>query len=194
MSLTLADKLPTTSWQRLSPTKPLWCAYPTQATLLDACKTYRAFLPFATNTALCYLSIAPKALGTFPWIWQKRVSIWLPLARTRGFSIMGAGALIFGEHCVPRPIKYGGTGTESHLVTQPTTLPESLESGTLPIPAIVSMGQGAKWYVQNHSQISQHIAQMQQLLLEGLSRVKGVAIFSKSNPSEIGRASCRERV
>ena len=137
------------------------------------------------NGALLLVDCA-QSVGYLPLDMAKKGVDMVAIGSHKGLhGIMGAGALIFGEHCVPRPIKYGGTGTESHLVTQPTTLPESLESGTLPIPAIVSMGQGAKWYVQNHHQISQHIAQMQQLLFDGLSRVKGVAIFSKPNPSGI---------
>lgn len=44
------------------------------------------------------------------------------------------GGVIIVNNRVPRPLVYGGTGTESMNPEQPTELPEHLESGTLPTP------------------------------------------------------------
>lgn len=143
-------------------------------------------------SALCHkhgallLADCAQSVGYTPLDMSKKGIDMVAIGSHKGLhGIMGAGALIFGAHCVPRPIRYGGTGTESHLVTQPATHPECLESGTLPMPAIVSMGLGLKWYVEHHRQNAQHLATMQQLLIDGLSQIDGIALYSKPNPSGI---------
>ncbi len=137
------------------------------------------------NGALLLADCA-QSVGYTPLDMQQKGVDMVAIGSHKGLhGIMGAGALIFHQRCAPRPIRYGGTGTDSHLVTQPTTLPESLESGTLPMPAIVSMQQGIKWYAQNHRQNATILKQLQSLLIEGLSQIKGVSLFSKPNDSGI---------
>lgn len=55
-------------------------------------------------------------------------------------SLMGpqGGGVLLINNRIPRPLVFGGTGTDSLLLEQPKKLPESLESGTL--PAAVSAG------------------------------------------------------
>lgn len=100
-------------------------------------------------------------------------------------AMQGAGALIFGKRCIPRPITFGGTGTESHLYYQPTTVPDCLESGTLPCPAILAMSAGIDWWLANWRQNSATVTEMQQTLQQGLQKIRGVKVYSQPNASGI---------
>ena len=68
----------------------------------------------------------------------------LTIAGHKGMlAIQGAGALLFSERVDPRPVLYGGTGSESFNPNMPDFYPDRLESGTLSYPAIVSLFEGA---------------------------------------------------
>ena len=100
-------------------------------------------------------------------------------------AMQGAGALVFGKRATVHPITFGGTGTESHLYYQPTTIPDGLESGTLPTPAIVAMGAGLNWWLKNWKENDSHVCEMQQLILNGLQGIKGTTVYSNQNKSGI---------
>ncbi|OLA45040.1 MAG: hypothetical protein BHW39_05075 [Firmicutes bacterium CAG:552_39_19] len=51
----------------------------------------------------------------------------------------GVGLLMFNEKVELMSLRKGGTGTMSANLTQPNDLPEGLESGTLPLPAIMGL-------------------------------------------------------
>ena len=94
-----------------------------------------------------------QSIGYFPLDMSKLNVDMVAVAAHKGLHAMqGAGALIFSENAIPRPINYGGTGSESHLYYQPSTIPDSLESGTLPCPAILAMNAGVDWWIKNWQQ------------------------------------------
>lgn len=107
-------------------------------------------------------------------------------------AVQGVGALIFNENAVPRPITFGGTGTESHLYYQPSTVPDSLESGTLPCPAIIGMSAGIDYWLENWKQNRQNILETQNIILEGLKNIDGVTVYSKPNYSGITSFNVRK--
>ena len=59
-------------------------------------------------------------------------------------GIQGCG-FILCRHNELRPLLFGGTGGDSERRTQPSYLPDRLEAGTLPIPAISSLLEGVKF-------------------------------------------------
>ncbi len=68
----------------------------------------------------------------------------LALAGHKGlFAMQGAAALLFSERLSPRPILFGGTGSESFDLGMPQFYPDRLEAGTLSYPAICSLFEGA---------------------------------------------------
>lgn len=85
---------------------------------------------------------AAQAAGVIP-IDMKRMNIdYLCIAAHKGlYCPMGLGILI-ARGPIKRTIIEGGTGTDSIDFVQPTTLPEMLESGTINVPAIASVGAG----------------------------------------------------
>ncbi len=58
------------------------------------------------------------------------------------YGIMGAGVLISDGLFTLNTIVEGGTGSDSLNYSQPSYLPDMLESGTLAVPAIESIGDG----------------------------------------------------
>ena len=97
-------------------------------------------------------------------------------------GIQGSGALLFSERINPRPITYGGTGSESNNLNMPDFYPDRLESGTLSYPAIVSLGEGALYLKNRVGESAQNVIKLTQILHEGLARIKGVTLYSKPNP------------
>ncbi len=97
-------------------------------------------------------------------------------------GIQGSGALLFSHRINPRPLMYGGTGSESNNLNMPDFYPDRLESGTLSYPAIVSIGEGALYLKNSMEQNSQKVIHLTRTLHEGLARIKGITLYSKPNP------------
>lgn len=56
-------------------------------------------------------------------------------------ALQGLGCLVLNRSVQVRPLRFGGTGTFSHSIMQPNGLPESLESGTLPVFSIRALSE-----------------------------------------------------
>lgn len=64
-------------------------------------------------------------------------------------GLQGVGFLVLRRNLGIRPLKYGGTGTDSYSTDQPSELPEALESGTLNSCGIRALTEGVKWTTEN---------------------------------------------
>ena len=127
-----------------------------------------------------------QSIGYFPLDMSKLNVDMVAIAAHKGLHAMqGAGALLFSERAIPRPISFGGTGSESHLFYQPSTIPDSLESGTLPCPAILAMNAGVDWWLKNWQQNRDNVVEMQTTVLQGLRSIHGVTVYSRENKSGI---------
>ena len=73
-------------------------------------------------------------------------------------GIMGSGFLVYSKRLFVNPLMYGGTGTESANPYQPNDPPESLESGTLALPAIAALEAGAIWTKKHRKNIAEKCA------------------------------------
>lgn len=132
------------------------------------------------------LADCAQSMGYFPMDMLSANVDMVAIAAHKGLHAMqGAGALIFSDNAIPRPINFGGTGTESHLYYQPSTVPDCLESGTLPCPAILAMNAGIDWWLANWRQNRDNVVHMQGILLDGLSRIRNVKVYSEPNKSGI---------
>ncbi len=56
-------------------------------------------------------------------------------------GIQGSGIIVINSD-LPKPVFYGGTGSESMSLFQPEYMPDIFESGTLPTPSIISIKDG----------------------------------------------------
>ncbi|MGN0817765.1 MAG: aminotransferase class V-fold PLP-dependent enzyme [Candidatus Coproplasma sp.] len=97
-------------------------------------------------------------------------------------AIQGSGALVFSERFNPLPISFGGTGSESFNADMPDFYPDRLEAGTLNYPSIVSLGEGITYLKTHLYENRDRTLYLTDLLLEGLSKVGGLALYSRSNP------------
>ncbi len=88
------------------------------------------------------------------------------------------GGIILVNNRLPRPLVFGGTGTESVNPEQPTDLPEHLESGTLPTPICAGM-MAAAGYIKdmNQEKIKAHKQQLTNYAYEELQSVPGIELY-----------------
>lgn len=84
-------------------------------------------------------------------------------------GVQGVGFLIFKNTIPLRPLIYGGTGTASISVYQPTEPPEAYESGTQFSAGIHGLYEGAKWSFENVGNYSKSVKALCEKLLESLS-------------------------
>ncbi|MGN0815112.1 MAG: aminotransferase class V-fold PLP-dependent enzyme [Candidatus Coproplasma sp.] len=97
-------------------------------------------------------------------------------------GIQGSGALIFSERFNPRPITFGGTGSESFNTDMPDFYPDRLEAGTINYPAVTSLGEGIAYLKTHLYENRDRVLYLTDLMLEGLSKIGGLALYSHSNP------------
>ena len=78
----------------------------------------------------------------------------------------------------PAPIIVGGTGSESFDLNQPDYLPDLLESGTLPTPAIKGMYEGMK-FIKNYGvdKIYRHKLNLVRYAVSALEELDGVMTY-----------------
>ncbi len=101
------------------------------------------------------------------------------------YGISGSGALIINEKTEVSPIFSGGTGTETFNPSQPSGYPEKLEYGTLNLPAICSLDEGIRYVGNNLEFISRQLTLSSGFLIDKLSKINGVKIYSLPNPAGI---------
>lgn len=107
---------------------------------------------------------------------------YLTFAGHKGFlSPQGIGGLCINTKHIPSPIMYGGTGSESSNLFQPTTLPESLESGTLPTQAILSLKKGVEYIAKNFTKHETKLSKLTFYLYNQLKSIDGIKIYSLPN-------------
>ncbi len=105
-------------------------------------------MPIAEIGDLCkrkgilFLVDAAQTAGVLPIDVKKMNIDFLCIAPHKGlYAPMGCGILI-AEKNIENPLIEGGTGVGSALLSQPPDYPERMESGTLPLPAIMGVGAG----------------------------------------------------
>lgn len=99
------------------------------------------------------------------------------------YGIPGSGGLIIKDiDELPAPIIFGGTGINSEDKNMPDSVPERYESGTLPLPSIISMLAGIEWIEKTGiEKIRKKINSLKKSILKGLSNI-GVKIYGHTSP------------
>ena len=88
------------------------------------------------------------------------------------------GGVILVNNRPPRPLVFGGTGTESLNPEQPEDLPERLEAGTLPAPICAGMLAGAE-YIRSvgMEKLFQHKRALTDYAYRTLRSVPGIELY-----------------
>lgn len=106
----------------------------------------------------------------------------LAIAGHKGLhGITGVGALLINMKKTIYPLRYGGTGTESENLIQPTIRPEGLESGTLNYLNILAFEKGLLYTEKNFEKINNKIGDLTQYLLKKLNEIKNIEVYSCEN-------------
>lgn len=117
----------------------------------------------------------------------------LALAGHKGLhAVQGAGALLFSERVNPRPVIYGGTGSESFNLGMPDFYPDALESGTLNYPAISSLFEGALIVKARRETDAQNLLKITGAVLTALSAMPAYTAYFAPNASGIASFAHKE--
>jgi cysteine desulfurase family protein len=97
------------------------------------------------------------------------------------YGPMGTGGLVIGERVDVgrfRPLKRGGTGSNSELEEQPGFLPDKYESGTPNAVGLAGLGAGVRWVLERGvDAIRGHEVALTERLIAGLIDIDGVAVY-----------------
>lgn len=118
----------------------------------------------------------------------------LALAAHKGlYGIMGSGALVLNDDAELRPCLYGGTGIDTFNREMPKDFPERLEAGTLNLPAIAALAEGAEYIKTNFDNFGDYLFNCTRRTIDRLSEIQGVTLYSKPNRSGLVSFSVGEK-
>lgn len=90
----------------------------------------------------------------------------------------GCGFVLWGEAVLPNTLIEGGSGYQSLEAEMPSELPERMEAGTLPTPAIAGLCEGIREVTRiGTDEISSYEKQLFLRLWEMLSHLDGVTVY-----------------
>ena len=101
---------------------------------------------------------------------------------------LGTGVLVFreGSEAFVEPLKFGGTGTESESLEQPSSLPEKYESGNLNMPGIAGLAAAAEWVLGcGVGNLRLNLSAKTDWLLANLRGLAGLRVLTPDVPGEI---------
>lgn len=98
------------------------------------------------------------------------------------FGLSGTGFIYADTKVNLKPILYGGTGSFSDDVNQPSIMPDMLETGTLNVVGIKSMLEGIKWINSiGIDNISKKENELTHYMIDELSKIDDVIIYTPKN-------------
>ncbi len=122
---------------------------------------------------ILFLVDAAQSGGHFVYNQKQMFINMLALAPHKGFyAPQGVGCLCLDGKFELNPIRFGGTGINSHELVQPSSCPERFESGTLNTPAILGFGEGVKFVEENFDMIRAKLEDLTTYLHYELSKLQ----------------------
>ena len=100
-------------------------------------------------------------------------------------SLTGVGGLFVKNGLNIKPILYGGTGTNSESLIQPTDEIEGFESGTVPSINIISLGAGVEYLKNNFSKILEKERKLNEYLHKKLKKLKFLTLYSSEKSKNV---------
>lgn len=91
------------------------------------------------------------------------------------FGVQGTGALYFREGVELKPLKFGGTGSNSESLEHPSILPDTYECGTPNTPGIAALLGGLQFIETiGLENLAKRKNELRIMLMQELSRIKGL--------------------
>lgn len=102
----------------------------------------------------------------------------------------GTGILLCGRD--PKPLLFGGTGSDSLLQTMPEYLPDRIEAGTHNVVGIAGLAEGVKYVIRKKpSAIGEYERHLCSIMAERLKNTEGFEVFSDGGKNQTGVLSVR---
>lgn len=90
----------------------------------------------------------------------------------------GTGGIYIKDGLDIKPLKEGGTGSQSNLLEQPDILPDRFESGTPNTPGIVGLGSGVKYILERGiHEIRAHEEELTKHFMDELKKIPNVKLY-----------------
>ena len=140
----------------------------------------------AKEHGVFYIVDGAQGGGHIPLSLKEQNISCLALAGHKGLGgIMGSGALVLNDNVELAPLTYGGTGTDTFNTDMPNDFPERLEAGTLNLPAIASLLEGARFAFRYFANFANTLKTYTDRLINGLSELPKITVYSSPNPAGI---------
>lgn len=98
----------------------------------------------------------------------------------------GTGLLLLGDGMLPRPLREGGTGSQSESMLQPVDLPERYESGTMNLPGIAGLLQGLRFVRRHQMDLREYEDALASRLQSGLRAIPGLRVLGHPDAPRVG--------
>lgn len=147
------------------------------------CPDINAIGKIAKEHNLIYLVDGAQACGHFDIDLTKNNIDLFAFAGHKGlYATTGVGGLLVKENLKLKPLLFGGTGTESANLIQPTDMPEGLEAGTIPTIPIASLNAGVGYLTTNFETIKKQESELSNYLYRKLKNLEFVEpLFNKNS-------------
>lgn len=97
----------------------------------------------------------------------------------------GTGGIYVRPGIVLKPLKEGGTGSQSQDTKQPEFMPDCLESGTLNTPGIIGLGAGVRFILEQGIHVIRlHEQKLTEILWTELLKIKKIKMYGPANPQD----------
>lgn len=103
----------------------------------------------------------------------------------------GTGGIYVSPHLEIRPIIEGGTGSQSESISQPSVMPDLLESGTPNVLGISALAEGVKFVISHGSELLEHENMLADRLTEKLSNMEGASVLGRQGGVNTGIVGVR---
>lgn len=128
---------------------------------------------------ILYMVDGAQSAGVYPIDVEKMNISLLAFPGHKGLlGPLGTGGLYIREGLELEALTQGGTGSASQSLTQPETLPDKYESGTLNAPGIAGLGAGIRYIkAEGIDKIKNYEEKLTQYFLEGIKDIEGIKIY-----------------
>lgn len=96
------------------------------------------------------------------------------------FGTQGIGALVI-NNTEPKPLKFGGSGTNSESKNMPEYYPDKLEAGTINTLGILALDGGIQFVQKNIEKINKKTNKLTQILLNYLKQNNNYIVYSQND-------------
>ncbi len=93
-------------------------------------------------------------------------------------GMQGVGILVIKKDIALKHILFGGTGTDSDVLTQPDHMPEGYECGTINTGGILSLSKAFDWTYSNFATLNRHYKYLSSEILYGLKSMPKITCYS----------------